>query len=242
MRSVKSAITQYGKNITIAKGQLGTTDSALGDASDLLKSAYTIALQGANATVDQASRQGLAQQVADFQSRLVQLGNSKNPNGGYIFAGQKTDTIPFNAVAGVITYSGDNNSVLVETNPGATTVVNTQGNQLFTDAYNHLETLRNNLLNGTTSAISLDITNLQADGSAMDNARAVAGTVMKGLQIQENYNSRRVDELAGSISDLAEVDITQAIMEYSSAQSAYQAALTVTSQGFRHSLMDYISG
>jgi len=53
---------------------------------------------------------------------------------------------------------------------------------------------------------------------------------------------RMSDEFTKHISDVEEVDVDQAIMQYRLAETAYTAALQVASQGFRLSLMDFIRG
>lgn len=239
--SLKSSIEQYQANLRSAKDYLGTTEATLADVGELLKSAYTSAVKGANSTLDQAARDALAQDVAQLQSRLVTLANARGSSGQYIFAGQESATMPFQVVAGALTYAGDSNSVFVETSAGQTMVVNTPGQALFTNAYNALEQLRLNLESGNVSAISgTDLGALQANMAALGKERGAVGARLKTVAELSTQNTRRIDDLAKDLSDAQDVDMAEAIMNLQLAESAYQASLQVATRGFSLSLMDFI--
>lgn len=243
MRSYKAATEQYTKNLQVAKGVLGYTEDALGSLHDGVKRAYALAVQGANSATDQTGRNAMAQEITEIQSRLVQIANSRGPAGQFIFAGQDNTAVPYTVGGGTITFNGDNNPVVIEISPSETMQVNSLGEPMFSDTYNKLETLKNNLLGGNVGAISgVGINDMQ---SAMTNINAERGQVGAKLRQVDEYNNqytRRVDDLTQGISDIEEVDVSQAIMSYQLAQTAYEAALRVASQGYQLSLMDFIQG
>lgn len=239
--SIQSTLGQYASNITSAQGTLSATDTALGSISDSIKSAYTLALNGANASTDQATRTQLAGQISQLQSRLVQLANTTDQNGSFVFAGQKNNAAPYTVVNSALQFNGDNNDVPVATGPNSVTVISTQSQQIVTDAYNALDSLRQNLLNGNTSAISgTDITAIQNAQKAVDQARGGVGTKVQSLTSLASDNTKRSDDLTTQISNVKEVSYSQAVTNYQSAYNAYQAALTVTSKGQSLSLMDFM--
>ena len=121
--------------------------------------------------------------------------------------------------------------------------VNTKGDALFQTAYDRLETLKNSLIGGNVGAISgVSITELQDSQRQFSHARGVVGTKMKRVDDLTRDMDRRKDDLTQGISDVEEIDLSQAVMDYQLAQTAYQAALSVASQGFGLSLMDFIRG
>ncbi|MBC8066311.1 MAG: flagellar hook-associated protein FlgL [Chlorobia bacterium] len=243
MRSYKAATEQYSKNLQVAKGVLGYTEDSLGSLHDGVKRAYALAVQGANSATDQTGRNAMAQEITEIQSRLVQIANTRGPSGQFIFAGQDNGSTPYIVSGATITFNGDGNPVLVEVSPSETMQVNSLGEPMFSDIYNKLETLKNNLLGGNVGAISgVSITDMQ---TAMTNINAERGQVGAKLRQVDEYNNqytRRVDDLTQGISDIEEVDVSQAIMSYQLAQTAYEAALRVASQGYQLSLMDFIQG
>lgn len=243
MRSYRAATEQYSENLNVAKGVLSYSEEAMGSLHGSVQRAYALAVQGANASTDQAGRNAMAQEISDIQSRLVQIGNTRGPSGQYIFAGQDNGSAPYSAAGATITFNGDTNPVLIEASPGETIQVNTIGEPMFTDTYNKLETLKNNLLGGNVGAISgVSINDMQTAMASVNAQRGQVGAKLRQVQEYTDQYTRRVDDLTSGIADIEEVDVSEAIMNYQLAQSAYEAALTVASKGYQLSLMDFIQG
>jgi flagellar hook-associated protein 3 FlgL len=243
MRALRTGIEQYSTNLRIAKGTIGTTENALSEASGLVSRAYTLAVGGANGATDQAGRNAMAEEITQIQARLVEISNSKGMSGEYLFAGQAYDTRPFSVSGTSLAYAGDNNDVVVETGPGEVMSINTKGAGLFQSAYDRLEALKNSLIGGNAGAISgVSIPDLQDSQKQFTQARGVVGTKMRRIDDLTSDMERRKDDLTKGISDVEEIDLSQAVMDYQLAQTAYQAALSVASQGFGLSLMDFIRG
>ncbi|MGV3614639.1 MAG: flagellar hook-associated protein FlgL [Fimbriimonas sp.] len=243
MGAVKQSIGQYVQNGKMAKGVLAATEGALSDVNDLAKEAYQLAVRGASDTVNAASRAAMAAEVVGMQKRLVDLGNTQDANGGYLFAGQRNDKPPFTAQGSNLVYNGDGRTRFAELAADQTVPINTSGTPLMTDLYTRLESLRQALTDGNTEKLSqTSIPEMQKSVDALNLERSVIGTRLNTVADLEVQHLRREDELTGRISDVEEVDMTQAIMDYRLAETAYEAALNVASQGFRLSLMDFIRG
>ena len=241
--ALKQSMAQYRTNGITAKGVLGTTENALSDINDLAKQAYQLAVQGGTDTASPESRKAMAAEVATLQKKLVDLGNSQDPNGGYLFAGQRNDQPAFAVESGGLVYKGDGRTRLAEVAADQTVALNTSGTPLLTDLYARLETLRQGLMDGSAAQISgTSIPEMQKSIDAVNLERASVGNRMNTVEELATQHLRREDELSSRITDIEEVDLTQAIMDYRLAETAYEAALNVASQGFRLSLMDFIRG
>jgi flagellar hook-associated protein 3 FlgL len=240
-KALKSNIEQYGKNLQTAKSFLGFSELALEESSNLTKRAYELAVRGANGSTDQPGREAIVREIEEMQRRVVDLGNSRGPNGQYIFGGHQTGSRPFTIGPGGIVFSGDDNDLFSEIGPGETMVVNTKGEAIFRDLYDKLEALKNNLSGANVGAISgVDIPALQAAQRSIDQARGTIGVKLRTVENQHSHYVRRNDELVKEITDIEDVDLSDAILSYRLAETAYSAALSVASQGFRLSLMDFI--
>lgn len=241
MRSLRSGMDQYASNLHMAKGALGYVDTTASEMSDMLRQAYQLAVQGASSATDQTGRNAMAAQISTLQSRLIDLANTKGPTGGYLFSGQKTSTKPYTLSGSTLVFNGDNNAINVETGPGETMQTNVSGEPMISDIYNRLESLKSNLTGGQIGALSgVDISNIQ---SSLDTISTLRGQVGSRLQKVDDLTSqwqRRSDELTKNISDVEDVDMSEAAVRYQQANQAYTAALTVAGQGFRLSLMDFI--
>ena len=241
-RSLRSRLEQLDKNLMVAKEYSGTTETVLDEINSVMKRAYTLAIQGASDATTQESRDAMADEIATLEQRLVDLGNTQGVNGKFIFSGQASDTKPFSAAGGVITFAGDTLPINVEIRPGEVMRANLENADTFFDGlYTTLETLRTDLQGGNVQQLSeVDVANLR---TALDNVGAARGLNATKLQEIERLHSegqRRMDDLTKTISDNEDIDLTEAITEMQMAETAYTATLQVASQGFRLSLMDFL--
>jgi flagellar hook-associated protein 3 FlgL len=153
-RALRAAFDQYSRNLDSADISLKTGEAALDDVQVAVRRARELAIQGATATLDQSARNAIADEIAAIQKKLVDHGNTQVANGDYIFAGQRTDTKPFEVVNGAIVYHGDDAEVVVEMSAGDTLVASGSGRVVIGDTWEALEALRQNLLAGNTANIS----------------------------------------------------------------------------------------
>lgn len=241
MTALQNAQTQYSTNLQTATDWLGNTNNALTSVAGIVQSAYSLALEGASDSTTQAQRNAMASQIAQYQSSILNLANTQGSDGQYLFAGQKTNAQPFTVNGSTITYNGDNNSVMVEASASQTINVNTPGSPIFTNIWNDLQTLQQNLLNNNQSAISnSSVASLQSDLDSVSMAQGNVGATMDTVQSMTSDYTRRNTDLTSQISNIQDVNMAQAISQYQLANTAYQAALTVTSQGFGLSLANFI--
>lgn len=239
--SLQSRYGQFDANLRVAREYLGQTDTAMASVSNLLGEANTLALQGANGTIDATTRSAMAQQVKELQTRLVYVGNTQGSGDKYLFAGQSSKTKPFTVAPGDLTFNGDDNPVQVEVRPGEKMAVNLViGSKVFTDTYSKLEKLRTNLESGDTSLLQASISDIKAITDSVISLRGDAGTKMQTVNRLSDDNRRRIDDLTKQISDVQDADIAETLTKYKSAEVGYQASLQVLAQGNKYSLLDFL--
>lgn len=239
--SLRTGIEGYKRNLDVAKGVLASSDATYGDLNDLAQSARTLAIQGATDTMDQAGRNTVADQVKTLQERLVSLGNSQGPDGRYLFGGQMTDAKPFSVASdGSLAYAGNAIVPTMETGPGESSKVGETGETIST-LYASLQKLQASLRSGDVSTISnVRLNDLQNASDAIVTAQSDVGRRMIGIENIRTTMVRRDSEMQERASEIGDIDYATAIVDYTSAQAAYQAALQVASKGFTMGLMDFI--
>lgn len=244
MSSVKAGLAQYSANLDRANSRLASTENSFAEVTTLLNRANALTVSGATATIGQNERQAMASEMTSIRDRLVQLANSKDGNGDFIFAGTAVKTTPFTVASGVITYNGDLGSVKVEAAPGQTMDLSISGSQsFFTTAFDTLTSTITALQNNDTATLSnASLTNIQAGLQTANQYRGEIGNRMRTVTDYQFDQTRRIEELTKGVSDVTDVDLAQAITDYQSAQTAYQAALQMAGQGNKLSLMDFIRG
>ena len=90
-----------------AEQRLASEESALDAASEVIRRVRELTVQAANDPVGQDGRQLIAVELRQRLDQLVTIGNSRDGDGEFIFAGAQTGTQPFNTVAGQVQYRGD---------------------------------------------------------------------------------------------------------------------------------------
>lgn len=241
-RHLQSRFAQFEKNLRGAKDYLGNSENALTEVSDLLNQANVIGIQAASSAVDTNSAESLARQISSLQEKLVRLANTQGSQGQYIFAGHVSGQPGFEVTGGALVFSGDDNAIRAEVRSGEYMPINMTGvSSAFTDMYDKLETLKQNIQNQDVIAISDEsLKDLKGLRDLVTGLRADIGSRMQTVEGLSADNTRRIDEFTKEISDHEDVDLAEAFVRYQQAESAYTAAMQVASQGMRLSLMDFM--
>jgi flagellar hook-associated protein 3 FlgL len=105
---------------------------ALQQVATLIDQLRQAAVQGASAGSTSSTRQSLVSVAQNGLQQLVQLANSQDASGRYIFAGSKANAAPFQVGAGgQVTFSGDAGTNVIEIAPSLTVPVSVSGQSIF---------------------------------------------------------------------------------------------------------------
>jgi flagellar hook-associated protein 3 FlgL len=122
---------QYTRNIQSANTKLSAEESTISSASDILDRIRTLTLEGMNGTQTDESRQSIATELRQTLGQLVSLGNTKDGQGEYIFAGSRTSTQPFTISDLSVSYGGDQNQRMVAAAAGLQVATGDSGSDVF---------------------------------------------------------------------------------------------------------------
>ena len=244
MRSLKASMDQYNSNLKVASNTFAASENAFSEVATILNRANQLAISGGTATASSTQRQAMADEIKSLRERIISLGNTKAANGDYIFSGTNLDVKPFQDNGTVVTFQGDTMNRFIESGPGERinlTLANSK--QAFMDSITRLDALQTALTMGDQATLNGPmLTDLKSSQDAFNQIRGEIGMKTQSLQATKTNFERRSLDLTQGISDLEEVDLSQAITDMKKAETAYQAALQVTSIGSKLSLMDFIRG
>lgn len=133
LNSFVNANEQFTRNIDFANSRLANEENALGAAGDLIARVRELTVQAANGTQSNESRGAIAKELRQRLQQMVQIANSRDGNGEYVFAGNATRTQPFAQTAAGIVYQGDQGTRAIEISPGQTVASNDPGSRVFFD-------------------------------------------------------------------------------------------------------------
>ncbi|KMT66334.1 flagellar hook-associated protein FlgL [Catenovulum maritimum] len=105
-----SRLEQFGRNGVRVENQLTQQEGVLTSINEALNRASTLAIQGGNGALSFSDRRAVANELSLIKEELLDLMNSKNSQGEYLFSGSKSDVIPFvQDSSGQFQYQGDEN-------------------------------------------------------------------------------------------------------------------------------------
>ncbi|PKH88720.1 flagellar hook-associated protein FlgL [Colwellia sp. Bg11-28] len=103
-----ASIEKYKRNITMAESQNSMQEVIFADAETLLDKFKQDMLLANNGRMSSEDLQSIADQMRHGLDQLIDLGNSQDEKGDYIFSGFQTQQKPFSQqVDGSVDYSGD---------------------------------------------------------------------------------------------------------------------------------------
>jgi len=125
-------IEKYKRNITMAESDNNLQEVVFADAELVLNRITEDLLQANNGRMSTEDLQTLANQVRDSFDQLLDISNTQNENGDYIFAGFQTNLQPFSQKTdGSVVYSGDTGINQLQISKNITIPTNQTGDAAF---------------------------------------------------------------------------------------------------------------
>jgi flagellar hook-associated protein 3 FlgL len=244
LRADLAANRQYQSNVQDANSWQNVADTALGDIGDSIQRARDLVIQGANDTNDASDRQAIVTELNQLIDSIKTDGNTQYA-GRYIFSGTATNTQPYQ-LGSNDAYSGNTAMITREIGVGVQIAINTPGSSVIGDGTGGLlATLRgivNDLQSGNTNALSTtDLNALDTANDTLLNARAQVGALSDRLTTASNRLQSTEQSTTQLLSNVQDADMTQVMVNFSTQQAAYQAALRAGAQIIQPSLMDFLS-
>jgi flagellar hook-associated protein 3 FlgL len=259
--SDQAAQTQYSANITTLQSQATSVYNAMDSLQTITSTASQIATSAGSGTASSSELDSYATQVQQLIQQALQVANTQDSSGQYLFGGTASTQPPFVATKDAngnitgVTYQGNSSVNQVDIANGTAVSVgvpgaNTSGSGtrgLITDStsgadlFNHLISLENNLTSGNTTAITnTDSANLQKDDDNLLYQISNNGAVQTRLDTAATFASNQSSSINTDINNTSGADLVQTMVQLSQAQTAYQAALQSSSQIMQLSILDFM--
>jgi len=98
--------TASQRAVDASNNAMTLTESALGDATDLLQQVREALVSAGNASYSDAERASKANEIADLRKQLLAVANRTDGSGTYLFGGQGASSPPFSDVPGGVVFQG----------------------------------------------------------------------------------------------------------------------------------------
>ena len=236
IKSVLSNLEQLGRNINMGRSWLATSESALSQVQDLISDTKALCVQMVNGTINAEQRAIAAKTVQNTLDEIVSLANTE-VNGQYVFAGWKTDTVPFGQDG---TYHGDSHAFVVKIGNDTTVEVGSDGQAVFGTLFTTLSDLKDALEGNDVGGISAAMTNLDNDFDRITTKISDIGSKMLRMETKEKIFQDYTIDSTERLSEIEDADMAAAIIELQSRQLVYQAALASSAMVMKLSLVDFL--
>ena len=127
--------SQFGKNIDAADNNLALEDTTLQSVVSLIQRLKELSVSAGNtAVLSKSDYKAIAAEVDSRLEELMNLQNTRNASGQYIFSGFQSETIPFvNNGGGNYSYQGDEGQLRIQASTSVTVAVSDSGKKVFMD-------------------------------------------------------------------------------------------------------------
>jgi flagellar hook-associated protein 3 FlgL len=245
LRSEIAGIEQDTRTIDDTIGWLDTADTALGTITDVVHRAKELTLKGSNGSMSQSDRNKLADEVDQLIETTKSAANASY-GGRYIFAGTDSGAPPYLSGA-VDAYQGDAGVVARQIGPGVTLQINVLGSAVVGNGGGDqklLSTLRaiaSDLRSGNLASLrSGDLNALETNLEDVTSARGVNGALSTRLAVAKQRLAQVEESTTALLSAAEDTDIAKAMIDLTTHQSVYQAALKSGQALIQPSLLDFL--
>lgn len=246
---------RYLRTMGTAMDRLNTMDSVMTQMENLMvRGKETLVAAGSGALSSQDLRT-YADQIRNIKEELLALGNTQI-DGKYIFSGHSESTMPFRPMGlgdpdydpevnpQPIIYAGDGAEVKLEIGPGAMVTVNLTGDALFMggsgDIFKILDDIERALREEDSAGALAQMDAFDNAADHMRTLRSQKGNIAQRIDNSMlNMQDMRIDMME-MLSRYEDADILETLTNLTAQETAFKAALEITSQVSRLSILDYM--
>jgi flagellar hook-associated protein 3 FlgL len=243
-RSQISMSERYIENIETVQDGMDIVDGYLGTVEDIMQRIKEINTASISSSLSDADLETYAEEVATLKEQMVDIANSK-VNGKYLFAGFTDDTQPFtvDAVTGDVSYAGTSDIKYIEVGHGETVQSNLTGNELFTepiDVFAVFDDLETNLRAADLDALQVSLEEIEPATDQIRTQRSLLGNDNSRLEDNKAMLEEIKLQMQSTLSRYEDADLTEVLSDMTQAETALEAALTVSARLNSLSLLDYL--
>jgi flagellar hook-associated protein 3 len=235
--------SQFATARLFATQRVSLEETTLTQVTKAIQSAQEKIVYAGNGTLSDDDRASLATDLQGIRDQLLNLANTQDGNGRYIFAGYKTDSAPFDSTG---TYVGGTENVAQQVDASRTMVIGHTGDKIFEsqtsnanpDADKNIFTMLDTAIAALNTPVSDDETAQATATAAIDKTsrglsnalnsvltvRAELGTQLNELDSLDAMGDDRALAQTQQMSNLVDVDWNETISNYVMQQTALQAS------------------
>ena len=240
--SAKERQGVYSKNVDAGETRLTAESAVLDSMTSIMQRITQLTVQSSSDTLGASDRDVIATEIKALRDELLNLSNTQDLSGSYIFSGNKTGSPAFvEDASGVVSYNGDYGRMEINVSDVRSIAINTLGPELFSEAdFAALDDLVADLRSNNGSGVRTRLDNVNSINDRLINSYGAMAGRLAAMESQRNVideTTLRIDELLIRENDL---DYAEAVTDLSKESVALQALQASFSKIAQLSLFNFI--
>lgn len=248
-----SQYDQFSRNMTAAQNSLKLEEGTLSSTVDNLQNIRDLVVQASNGTQTDETRAALAKAIRGNLDGLMQLANTQDSTGNYIFSGSKTDTPAYiKDATGNYVYQGNAGQLQIDIGPSRSVNASDPGVNIFgngaTSVMAMVENIANALEQPQTSAtlpamqatLTASLGQLDSALGKVSDAQSAVGSRQNAIDQQTSINADATLQFKSMLSQTQDLDYADAMTQYNLHMTSLQAAQQAYSKVQGLSLFNYM--
>jgi len=240
--SAKERQEVYSKNVDAGETRLTAESAVIESMTSIMQRVTQLAVQSSNDTLGASDRDVIATEIKALRDELLNLTNTQDLSGSYIFSGNKTGSPAFvEDASGVVNYNGDYGRMEINVSDVRSIAINTLGSELFSAAdFAALDDLVADLRANNGADVRTRLDNVNSINDRLINSYGAMAGRLAAMESQRNVideTTLRIDELLIRENDL---DYAEAVTDLSKESVALQALQASFAKIAQLSLFNFI--
>ncbi len=134
-QSFVNTLQSYFENGVVAQSRASIVGTSMQNVVNITSNIQTLIKKAESGTLNNTDRIGIAKELEGHLTSLLNIANTRDSNGGYVFSGSNTTSPAYVQVNGTFQYQGSTTPTMVNIAPDVSTIFNESGQGIFGDIY-----------------------------------------------------------------------------------------------------------
>ena len=245
------------RTLDVAMRRYTAEETALSSSNDLLIRMKELGIQAANDTLSPNDRKAIGLEMKALRDQLLNLGNTRDDSGNYLFSGTRVNTPAFAENAqGAVVYQGDQTQTSIPAGVERRVQFTRSGTDVFSRVvrademdinrsvgfFDALDQMIDGVDSNRTPFIQQGISDIEQMHQNLVLSQAKNGSDQNVLISQIDFLSETQLRLKSTLSEIEDLDYTEAVTRMNKEMMALEAAMGSFSKISGLTLFDYLRG
>jgi len=242
----------YVSNLQLLDMKLSQTETLSVAARDQVTRIKELLIRSANGTYSNEDKKIMAFEISQIKDDLLNIVNSTDSSGNYMFSGIKNRTRPYyKDEQGLIQFQGDNTAIDIQVGPGQSMRSNSTSEDIFpsfrregsdtvVQVFRALEDMELAVNNSDSAGIQKGMADINIIGNNLDAFIVSLGTRRNIIESRIDVSQDRILAMNKLYSNYRDLDYGKAVSSLSSQMLSLEAAQSSIAKVSQLTLFNYI--